>query len=315
MEYKICKDSNRKCNHNNDKYNCIDCGTYGKYRCEHGRQCRSRCSDCLGHAINKNQCSRCRKKFIPEEGSNLQTCKDCRKPDCEHGKRAKKNCKECMKDIREKNKCCHDKRKNRCINCTPEKLCLHKILKENCNICNPNRMCHHSITKSTCIICKPTTKAYCQNCSLFRVNSYSKYLCSYCNPEKAIRQKTKEMKVKTLLEEWSYNFVYNKKCNLYNSCRTYFPDFLFDNNTFFLILECDEYAHTTYDTSCERIRENNICYSLGLPSIFIRYNPDKKKTIFGKKLSDKGKHIILRSYLDYYLSLGIVDNQTIYLFY
>ena len=51
---------------------------------------------------------------------------------------------------------------------------------------------------------------------------------------------------------YNYKFVYNKKCNLDNSCQTYFPDFLIDCNTFFLIISldgtCDEFAHSGYDT-------------------------------------------------------------------
>ena len=35
-----------------------------------------------------------------------------------------------------------------------------------------------------------------------------------------------------------------------------------------------EDSHKAYDMKCEKIRENNICYSLGFPCVFIRFNPD-----------------------------------------
>jgi hypothetical protein len=134
-------------------------------------------------------------------------------------------------------------------------------------------------------------------------------LCSYCNHDIPTRQKTKEIAVKTFLEENNYTFIYNKKCNLDNSCQTYYPDFVIDCNNFFVILECDEGGHKSYDYTCERIRENNICFALGLPCVFIRYNPDKKKVKMQTKLK------ILKSYIDYYTKKETCDNIVEFLFY
>ena len=44
---------------------------------------------------------------------------------------------------------------------------------------------------------------------------------------------------------------------------------------------------------------NNIIYSLGLPTVFIRFNPDKKNKE-NKLISLKTKQTILKSYIDYY---------------
>jgi len=60
---------------------------------------------------------------------------------------------------------------------------------------------------------------------------------------------------------------------------------------------------------CEKIRENNICYSLGLPCIFIRFNPDKKNI----KINIKYK--ILKSYIEYYKNSNMCNNEVCYLFY
>lgn len=59
----------------------------------------------------------------------------------------------------------------------------------------------------------------------------------------------------------------------------------------------------------KKIRENNICYTLGLPCVFIRFNPDKKK------IKMKTKEIVLKSYIDYYISKENIDNEVCYLFY
>jgi len=153
----------------------------------------------------------------------------------------------------------------------------------------------------------------CRSCNLFQTEKINNYLCSYCNPDKKTKRlKTKELKVKTFLEEQSYKFTYNKKCNIDKSCQTYFPDFLIDCNSFFIVIECDEFAHSGYDTQCERIRENNICFALGLPCVFLRFNPD---TGFKKGIKMKTKEKILKSYIEYYKNKTICDNETIYLFY
>lgn len=69
------------------------------------------------------------------------------------------------------------------------------------------------------------------------------------------------------------------------------------------------------NNKCEKIRENNICYSLGLPCVFIRFNPDKKE-IFSKT-----KYIVLKSYfpnlgnIEYYKNTEKSNNIVEYLFY
>jgi hypothetical protein len=74
-------------------------------------------------------------------------------------------------------------------------------------------------------------------------------------------------------------------------------------------LEIDEHAHSSYDKDCERIRENNISIQLGLPTIFIRYNPDKKGVTLDEKLNT------LKKTLDYFISKPFSDPQVKYLFY
>ncbi len=157
---------------------------------------------------------------------------------------------------------------------------------------------------------KEYTKEYrkCRSCHLFQTKSKNNYLCSYCSPNSSKRQKTKELQLKNYLEKY-YQLIHNKKVNLDNSCQTYFPDFLIDCNSFFICIECDENAHKSYNKNCELIRMNNITYSLGLPTIFLRFNPDKK----GIKM--KTKQIILKSYIDYYTDKKLSDNVIEYLFY
>jgi hypothetical protein len=218
----------------------------------------------------------------------------------------KYTCKECNGNAI----CEHNKIKYECLQCGGGSVfCEHNKRKKQCKECGGSQICKHNKCKLRCISCYPESKYICKECRLFQVGKKTNYLCSYCNPEKSTRQKIKEIRVKTFLEENNYQFIYNKKCNLDKSCQTYFPDFLIDCNTFFLIIECDENAHSNYDIKCEKIRENNICFALGLPCVFIRYNPDKKN------IKIKIKEKLLKSYIDYYISKEICDNEVCYLFY
>jgi hypothetical protein len=119
------------------------------------------------------------------------------------------------------------------------------------------------------------------------------------------------MFIKNWLEEQKYKFIHNKKCSFSTNqkCKVYYPDFLFDCNTFFIVLEVDEHAHSNYDKECEKIRENNISIQLGLPTVFIRYNPDKKDVTLDEKLK------LLKTTLDYFISKPFSDPQVRYLFY
>jgi hypothetical protein len=111
----------------------------------------------------------------------------------------------------------------------------------------------------------------CQSCQLFRVDR--KKLCNYCDP--SLRRKTKEYEVKEFLDSNECKFQHNKSSGFV--CGNYRPDFLFDAGTHFVVVECDEEQHKWYDSSCELARMNNIYIANGLPTIFLRYNPDTYK--------------------------------------
>ena len=119
------------------------------------------------------------------------------------------------------------------------------------------------------------TNCKCKSCGLFITDSRTNYLCSYCKPGSSTRQRTKEAKIKEFLESNSINFINNKQFEN-NCCLKYRPDFVIDCVTYYLIIEVDENAHSSYDKDCEIIRMNNISSGIGLPVKFIRYNPDLK---------------------------------------
>ena len=111
----------------------------------------------------------------------------------------------------------------------------------------------------------------CTSCQLFVVPK-KPHLCEYCKPASTRREKTKEMEIVNFLTEKGYEFKHNKSTGF--ACGNYRPDVLIDGGSHFVVVEIDEGQHIQYDQRCEVARMGNIYQSLGLPCIFLRYNPD-----------------------------------------
>lgn len=57
-----------------------------------------------------------------------------------------------------------------------------------------------------------------------------------------------------------------------------YPDIRIDCLSYQLIVEIDEFKHRGSRYSCEEQRMRDIIAKLGQPCVFIRYNPDNKKS-------------------------------------
>ena len=99
-------------------------------------------------------------------------------------------------------------------------------------------------------------------------------------------EKTKEMLVVRKLREDlpDIPFIHNKsvgnECTLQDRDNTnghLFPDIRFELFGFDLIVEVDEHAHRYGNYECDERRMYEIVKQIGLPCVFIRYNPDDKK--------------------------------------
>jgi len=147
----------------------------------------------------------------------------------------------------------------------------------------------------------------CSKCNLPYKPYHDSNYCSFCNPDKENKIR-KEIVIKKLLQDNNYNFIHDNQFP--NDCSDkYRPDFLFDCSTYYIILEVDEFCHK-YKQECDLIRMNNITMSLGLPTLFIRYNPDNKT------INEKERHKILLKVLNESLNYEFLENMDpIYLFY
>ena len=141
---------------------------------------------------------------------------------------------------------------------------------------------------------------YCPNCLLFFTKGV---LCQYCKPKKEnkLYQKTKEFKaVEYLRENIDKDFIHNEsigsdctKDDRHNTNGHIYPDIRFDCIWFQLIVEIDEHQHRGAGYKCDKRRMYDIIAKLGMPCIFIRYNPDNKDSNL-KTLEDK-----INKYLKY----------------
>ena len=88
-------------------------------------------------------------------------------------------------------------------------------------------------------------------------------------------------------------------------------DFYYDLCGYFLAVECDESEHALkgYPPRCELVRMYNIRRGLGVPAIFVRWNPDAFK-INGVTESVPQTHRfeLLKDTLQYYLKEGPGQN-------
>jgi len=144
-------------------------------------------------------------------------------------------------------------------------------------------------------------------------------LCLYCSPIKKSEYLTKQRTIKDFLDLNTYKIdSYDKK--LKDGCGKERPDFVFECAGYFLILEVDEYQHSHYNVECEHTRMINISQSLGMPTIFLRYNPDRF-TMKNKVMDVPKKKRLeqLKEILDTYLhvDLNLLNNfcSVVYLFY
>ena len=127
----------------------------------------------------------------------------------------------------------------------------------------------------------------CGNCGLPDVLSIQG-LCSTCDPVKRERvMHTKELCIKALLDAGGWNYESHDKMLEGGACYSYRPDFVFDALSHMVVLEVDENQHSSYAPECERTRMLAIAQTFGMPTAFVRYNPD----VFVCGLSGRKSHM------------------------
>ena len=145
----------------------------------------------------------------------------------------------------------------------------------------------------------------CKSCKLTMILNKDN-LCGFCDPTMIKNTKLmKQKEIKSLLDAKKYKYtIYDKIID--SKCGLERPDFLLDCITYCIVLEVDENQHTKYNNQqtgtnydCETTRMFNIYQTIGMKTIFIRYNPDDYKVDGVKQNITKIKrHGILLKYLN-----------------
>ena len=121
--------------------------------------------------------------------------------------------------------------------------------------------------KENCnIIIRPNNRyeGYCINC----------YKILYPENKITINYLVKERSVRDFIQLSfpEYKFLFNKI--LQKELSRYIPDILLQLENHNIIVEVDEYQHSSYEETSEIARMNEIHNILGMKTIFIRFNPD-----------------------------------------
>ena len=155
-------------------------------------------------------------------------------------------------------------------------------------IVNPRKICAYSACKNTstheykfkrfCETHAPPDAtnlaiSICSNCGLPDVLTQDK--CTSCDPATITHiTHEKELRVKAILDATNLKYISHDRIIDGGACEKYRPDFVFDATTHMVVLEVDENQHKSYACLCEQQRMVNISQALGMPTLFIRYNPD-----------------------------------------
>jgi hypothetical protein len=134
-------------------------------------------------------------------------------------------------------------------------------------------------------ICLITKK--CKGCSRENMLLDKNDLCvTFCKPNSIYQQQKREKKKEKLVLNYLDKYIkippeikiIDNECLAINlqDCNRRFPDRAYDCGTHIVIVEVDENQHRGYtkDDNCELKRMHQIYEVVGLPCIFLRFNPD-----------------------------------------
>ena len=150
----------------------------------------------------------------------------------------------------------------------------------------------------------------CKSCNLPEILN-GENICTYCDPQKFMGFRLgKQREVKSFLECNDIKFDSYDQAVLYNECDLKSrPDFMFECETHYIVLEVDENAHGGNNELCECTRMVNIAQAFMRPTIFIRYNPDYYH-VKGQKI-DTNKNIRLKKLVEWIRHLMALNNDAI----
>lgn len=211
----------------------------------------------------------------------------------------------------------------------PNHCSRHKIATD---IKNPHARCQHPSCASLALygLSSPThceahhlpeefdlVQRSCISCNLPDVLDSNGH-CSTCDPSAFERIRlAKQRETKVYFDAHGIAYTSYDKILDGGFCGLERPDFVHPA-PHGLITEVDEHQHSGYPCECEITRMINVTGAMGLPTLFLRYNPDTYKPISGEQWSIKQRLEALAKVIRYWQEHPLpLDGQTfvIYMFY
>ena len=163
----------------------------------------------------------------------------------------------------------------------PNSKCSHTKCREPAvwGIRNPDRCESHRYKDDLNLVEEP-----CKACGLvWRLDPCTRK-CEYCDPKTQHNPRlAKQREVKQYLQHGSkvpmWSSYDSTPVDLKACGDRERPDFLWELPAWCVVLEVDEHQHNERAEFCECARMVNITQSLGRPTLWIRYNPDKYKPV------------------------------------
>jgi hypothetical protein len=155
----------------------------------------------------------------------------------------------------------------------------------------------------------------CNSCSLSDILDINSN-CNTCDPTNFTNFRLyKQKKVSAFLSANEYIFTEDKIFDL--ECGKERPDFIIECLDKIISLEIDEDQHKSRLCECEQSRMVNLSQAYGMPTIFIRYNPDKYK--IGNKIIEPDDNKRLKKLKEWisFISKRKLEGylEVLYLFY
>jgi len=147
---------------------------------------------------------------------------------------------------------------------------------------------HMNLVHHDCVVCGvleiTDTEGKCSRCSEYMKKRL------YCRKQRLVKA---WIDTSDLLKYESYDKQLDG-----GSCGKERPDFMWDAITHKVILEVDEDQHKDRPCECEQTRMANLTNSIGMPCVWIRFNPDAYKGQ-GKVTDAIRKDILIRTLKEY----------------
>ena len=250
-----CKDCKEPGTVSNSGYLCKICGTKRALYGEVGNAGRLRCGKCrLETDVDKEKtiCKICSQRTASYGAVGTKSrvrCRSCKLSDDVYLRAICKTCRANKQPIFGRE---GEKIGQRCVECKhPDDVVLtHRYCKSK----------HHPVGQTFRIV----------------VTSETDYLCYVCRHVGKWRNRQEREVVSSLTVQIpNHNPTLLDKIIGGNLSLRYRPDIYYDLGNRALIVEIDETQHERYPASCEAKRMLEIAMTLGVPTVFLRYNPDR----------------------------------------